>query len=53
MNNALVNTATGYPVHGWAQGVCGGSVPYNPTPWWFWTGLVAAVVMGNRKKGGR
>lgn len=51
MNNALVNTSVGYPVHGWAQGVCGGGpVPYNPIPWWFWVGLGIAVFSGNAQK---
>jgi hypothetical protein len=51
MNNALVNTGIGYPVHGWSQGVCGGGpVPYNPTPWWFWGGI-ALVILASGTKG--
>ena len=56
MDNALVNNGVGYPVHGWSQGVCGGgegSVPYNPTPWWFWAGIVLAVMAGNKQKRAR
>ena len=48
MNNALINTSVGYPVHGWSQGVCGTPVENNPTPWWFWVAL-AVVTIGGRK----